>query len=193
MKKCLGPCVGAVTDADVRRRGRRRAAGAARPGRASVLERAARAPRRAGRGAAVRGSGRAARSHPRRRAGRRRPAAAEWLQRTATWCWSRPIVQPDRRAAAADSRRAAGRGGFATGARDAVAPAPSAAAGLRAVDGAQVSRDELDDLLILDAWLKRHQAEVREISVSSARSGGQRRRAAGGAHQPTPARRPGLR
>jgi DNA polymerase-3 subunit epsilon len=31
---------------------------------------------------------------------------------------------------------------------------------------AQVSRAELDDLLILDAWLKRHQAEVREISVS---------------------------
>jgi excinuclease UvrABC nuclease subunit len=33
---------------------------------------------------------------------------------------------------------------------------------------ARVSRDELDDLLILDAWLKRHRAEVREVPVSIA-------------------------
>jgi DNA polymerase-3 subunit epsilon len=30
---------------------------------------------------------------------------------------------------------------------------------------AQVSRDELDDLLILDAWLRRHRDEIREVAV----------------------------
>jgi len=29
----------------------------------------------------------------------------------------------------------------------------------------QVSRDELDDLLILDAWLKRHHDDVREVAI----------------------------
>ena len=29
----------------------------------------------------------------------------------------------------------------------------------------QVSRDELDDLLILDAWLRRHRAEIREVPI----------------------------
>ena len=28
-----------------------------------------------------------------------------------------------------------------------------------------MSRDELDDLLIMDAWLRRHRDEVREVSV----------------------------
>jgi excinuclease ABC subunit C len=41
---------------------------------------------------------------------------------------------------------------------------------LRRVYGAQgspqVSRDELDDLLILDAWLRRHHDEVQEVAVS---------------------------
>src|SRR5712692_4270533 len=40
---------------------------------------------------------------------------------------------------------------------------------LRRVYGAasspQVSRDELDDLLIMDAWLRRHRDEVREVAV----------------------------
>jgi DNA polymerase-3 subunit epsilon len=30
---------------------------------------------------------------------------------------------------------------------------------------AQVSRDELDDLLILDAWLRRHRDEIREVAI----------------------------
>jgi hypothetical protein len=34
-----------------------------------------------------------------------------------------------------------------------------------AVSSPQVSRDELDDLLIMDAWLRRHRDEVHEVSV----------------------------
>jgi hypothetical protein len=30
----------------------------------------------------------------------------------------------------------------------------------------QVSRAELDDVLILDAWLRRHRDDVREVAVS---------------------------
>jgi DNA polymerase-3 subunit epsilon len=36
----------------------------------------------------------------------------------------------------------------------------------RAPAAAQVSRDELDDLLILDAWLRRHRSQAREVPVS---------------------------
>jgi DNA polymerase III subunit epsilon len=167
MKKCLGPCVGGVSDAQYRAAAEE-ALGVLRGEDAGVVERAS--ERRDALGEALRFE-EAAELRDRIRD---LEQTISLQQRLTTFSERNLVlVTPDRQPGRA--RLLLIRTGCV--AEDVSLPVRATPSHVRfllrrvytAPRAPQVSRDELDDVLILDAWLRKHQARTTEIAVDIAR------------------------